>query len=565
MSDTDAKSRYRITSSIVWLIICAAIIRGFHVYCWPQIVWGMNHMTVSAAKQLWIYGSVYGDFPLAPLPPYLLAIPSWLTSLPPGRFVTGATVIIGVLHAVGFYFWLLSLRVPGPLRQFSCLALLFLPFLNGYTSLGSLQTSLAATVTLCVAALINIQLQYPSWRSMILVLFLSGCLPWIRAEYCLLLPLYLVVIVIAESLRANGESLIKSVKLSAGVFVALSIGAISAMSWRHMTGGEFALAPREYSCWTFLDGVPSRWLERDSADYSEYERRLVGVEHFGHPAEYGYSLPTMALRNPGETWQKFAWSLPRWWQQLCLRDQTVPRPAALLALIGLLFLLRRPWASRCVRSGLRKSSLIIMTLPVAAIMIHPEYLHPAYAAICCLMSYGALAAISVIRGLWPTFHIRRGLLLMVFALCFGMEYLYFRSGANLADRGDESRIGWELDRLMQKHSLRNVVIDPYSGTIDGSCRTALLNWHLEQQNRSRANEPGSNPPLPMNVFELVSDAEERKIDTVIVWGPDSSLDKLEVQQKWNGLGFRVIDQNTINAGANHQWGITIFHRKTDVQ
>ena len=503
-------------------LLIAAIVRGGHIAAFPQIVWGMNHLTASTAKAILTGGLTETAIPLPMLPPAVLALLASLLDAPPGRLIPGVMVAASVLDAAAFWAWIGSVGLSRRVRWVAAACYLAVPFLCGSTGLGSVQTMLGGTLLLTAATLINTTLRTASSTSAALLAAAILPVASVRTELLVMLPIVTGLTLLAGPSGAGKLAV-------AAVLVGLIASTIAALTLRTVTGQTPQLSDGRYACWTFLDGTPEAWLGPD--DDSEFERRAVGLRYFGTPADHDDSLRQMVLANPGRSAAKFVLSLPRWARQLGRRDQVLPIYAAAFALVGIAAMLLSPHAARR-RQLLRLVALIVATLPVAAVMIHAEYLRPAIHAVLVLIAVGVDAIAAVVVRLTRRRIGRPIVLGLTVCLVIGMTLLASKSGAHLSDRTPPEDLATLVDAA---DATGTIAIAPDDPVVDSLTRTPLVNRSL-----GRHDLPGEVPPRGLDVFAAVASDQQRPT-VVVLWSRGQPLET----EPWLALGYAIRRTNEV--------------------
>ncbi len=546
-----------VRKQLIWFLVCVLLVRVCHICVMPTLLLGMNPGVACSAKMLLQNSANDNNFSFPPLPAMLMAVPALLFDVSPGSLIAAFVAGYSLLYALAFWAWLTSLRINGRLRWYSCWLFLFLPLNNGYEGLDSSQTLLAGLLFMVVALLFHLELGDSSRRRWWLLIATTVLLPMTRTEYCILLPLYLATVTPAYAYFSERFSARRLLSGCAAIAAGLCCGIVIAIAIRLFLTGEFGIVPPEYTCWTFLDGVPSNWLK--PSDETEFARRMVGIERFGHPAEYDYSLAAMIITHPVSAIEKFVGNIPRWFFELGGRAQVLPKPAAVFVLVGLVAMLRLRLAGRKKLLLAQLLSTIMMTAPMIGVMLYAEYLRPAYVALCVLMAHG----INVVSQWfhWRVMRLsRRTCQHMLVALCcLGMECFYFYSGAHHPDALVLSPVGKMADELVVENGIRRLIIDPYSSVIDATSKTALWNHTLEHSFIDRVGRSTTEPATAIDVLESYRVGREVLASPgarigVLIWA--SQAERPELDQRiatWRSLQFDLQSISEISTSNHQTW------------
>ncbi len=399
-------------------------------------------------------------------------------------------------------------------------------------------------------------------------------LPWLlaltRVEYVLLLPLY--VLLRSVSRRIAGLSRHHGI-LWFGVVGSLLLGLLTNIVFRGLTTGDYAVAPGQYSCWTFLDGTPPSWLR--PGDDTEWKRVQTGMQFFGDPADYDYSLFRIVRAHPGMTVKKFLGNIPAWCFELGRRHVVVPLPLSLLACLGAVVLLGQSIACRrkLATTGVMLS-LILMTLPIACLMVYSEYLMPALAGICLLAGYGADWSVRrVVRlgtGFRQSTYRYLGLASLVLLMCGLNEFLLVRGGGLLPGTINRTCLADFVDVLPRQPQRRDVIaLDPYSAEVDICSRVEIRNVS------PRAEGFGNKSVEPPNEIDSASadhpspaalrswQEKVQGIDTAVVWqdGGEPDAEFRTRLSRWLTAGFSREQDIVLKNSAGHQFVVQVLRRE----
>ncbi len=559
------------TKQFVGFLLAVSCIRGLHIMAMPTLLLGMNPAVACSAKLLIQNTGNDYNFSFPPLSALAMVVPAYWLDVPPGLLINYFVFFYSLLYAWAFWLWLTSIGIVGRLRLFSCLIFLFLPLNNGYEGFDSSQTLLAGLLFLYLAVLLNYQLQRTNCWQMAGLFILSAMLPMTRTEYVVLVPAYLVVLFLAHRFinwmialgrfsKRNAAELgawrVGIVSILLPILSGLGLGVISAVGFRYYLTGKIGVVPPEYTCWTFLDGVPASWLA--PTDESEFARRKVGIERFGHPSQYDYSLLSMIWAHPLAFVEKFVLNVPRWFFELGGRAQVLPKPTAMFAIVGLMGLLILRATSRRRQILVHTVAMIAMTIPMIGVMLYAEYLRPAFIALCPATALGIFAVGSMLSKFALGISSRLYQWSLVCFVCCGMEVLYFYSGANHPDAPVLNSIATLVDSKDHSHFRSRTLLDPYSSVIDSVCVSEIGNHALEKDHVERFGRSRTEPATEFDLIVIYGQAEKSIIDknagSILVWRRED--ERREFQQRidaWKNLGFSLHHLQEIVAANQQVW------------
>jgi hypothetical protein len=388
-----------------------------------------------------------------------------------------------------------------------------------------------------------------------LLAMLAASIVLFRAEYVIFVPLYFVLAWLFRRLGPDAAIPAREALAAGTVCLGVGLGAAAVMAFRAADSGQFELVPREYSCWTFLDGTPQAWLR--PGDDSEADRVRRGIDRFRHPAQFGYSLTAMMLNNPKDTARKFFLNLPRWLHQLGRRHVVAPLPLTALAVISLA--LRgtgKEFFAKAAAPLATLAAVILMTCSLALLMVYAEYMTPAFGALCVLAADGLLQLVALVvtrrrplaarmtTAAWCT-----ALVLLVLI----MEFLLFRGGGRLVDVSDMRDVAEALDQRMRARSVAaTVLIDPYNYVLDCDCRTNVVNRQLYRAQHHR--EYGFTFMHPTLALDSPLD-EEMGLEDILLW-TDENAAPGEIQSRlawWAARGFALEHAVRIEDRLGRRW------------
>jgi hypothetical protein len=457
------------------------------------------------------------------------------------------------------------LRVPAALETTGLLMFLWLPLTNSYEGFDNFPVVMAAAAFFAAMALgrwVSIESLRPIHWAMLLAI--AWLMVLFRAEYVLFVPLYFALALLFRQFFGQAPRVTAREAAAAGtVCLGVALGALSVAAFHRAESGQFHLVPPEYSCWTFLDGTPAAWLQ--PGDDSETRRVARGIEHFGHPEQYGYSLRKIILANPGATARKFLLNLPRWLHQLGRRHVVAPLPLAVLALAALA--IRTTGFARYAPGQSPLGTLaatILMTCPLALLIVYAEYMTPAYGALCVLAADGLLQLLALIpsRGLpLAANNLRRLGGAAVFLMCATMELLLFRGGGTLADVSDQREIAVAVDRQWAEESgPPPVLLDPYSYVLDCDCRGRIVNRLLYRAEDRW--EYGFDPMDPLAAAASPA-AMSVGLERAVLWSEEKvGSDVMEKRLAlWRAGGFRVERVTRFESSDDRRWAVYFLKRE----
>lgn len=514
------------------------LVRLVHLALLGTPLTGMNPKMAVLAKD-WLqfgFGAALVDVP--PGPVCLLAALSGLVGAQPAGLIPLVLLIAHLCLAAGFWCWLKALRPDNDLAATSLMLFVFLPAHNSYVGLDNFPVLFAAAAFLGAVSIWHQSLDGPLRRKSVLwLLVLSTAIGMFRGEYLFFLPLYFVVFCGLH--RVWQERCPPRIAWATALvmIVALGIGTSTMLFFRPFNSRSFALVPPDYTCWTFLDGTPSAW--QTPADRSEADRVRRGIEHFGHPAEYGYSVRRMVLSNPGQTVSKFVLNLPAWLYELGRRHVVVPLPLAVFAAWGAVVLLRRRGRQVTDTCWPATLAMILMTVFLAALIISARYMMPAFGAVCVLAAAGLLAAFAWLRRVLPPGAEQHIVWWFgIVSVCAGLELCLLRGGGLLRDAPDVRPVARYLDERFGGLQRVPLVIDPNSDAIDGGCRANICNrWIYRAQGWTRF---GVDPKDPL-AAALSPEAAACDLHTAVLWvagDGNAPADRQRLAQ-WTEAGFRL--------------------------
>ncbi len=555
------QSRIGSTKELLAFVGLVLVVRWVHIVQIPSLLTGMNPSIAVSAKALIESGISEMNPGIPPLSPVLLALPSFALDRVPGALMSWFIMAVNGFYAIVFWFWLCSLPAIRPVRMVASAAFLFLPMHNGYDGLDSVQTLLAGAIFLAVATLFNNYIIRPKAQKLVAAAFFASLLPLTRNEYGLLLPWYVFLVTAGSFAFLRMVPLGRYLIFFAVAIGGLALGGLAEMAFQYHSRQKVALIVSDHLCWTFLDGVPASWLSPE--DNSEYDRRMVGIRKFGHPSQYDYSLVDLMRANPGATFEKFYLNIPRWLTEIGGRLQILPFPAAILAVLGFVMLVRRPPRKRRTMIAIQTASLILTTVPLIVIMLYAEYLRPVYPAACLLMGYGVLAVSVAVCRVVSRLSTKGSLWAITGILVVGMECCYFWSGANYPDMPNYDPMGTALDQMAAHREIEEVLLDPYVGAVDVSSRVRVLNPALAREYLHQIGESRTQPIVEISPSDLFETVGRAKINAVFLWGMETK-GQTELQNaldRWQRRGFHLVESQRIS-GPNYDWSVALCVRET---
>jgi hypothetical protein len=329
------------------------------------------------------------------------------------------------------------------------------------------------------------------------------------------------------------------------------------MVLRHQESGHFALVARDYACWAFLDGTPPAW--QSPADQSEADRVRSGIRHFGHPAEYGYSASRMMLQHPLKTATKFVLNLPSWLFELGRRHVVVPLPLALLAAWGAALMVRRRGPPGIQTCWPALFAAILMTLPLAVLIVSARYLMPSFGAVCVLAAAGLLAVLAwcqrLLRGKVPLRAVWWGGMVTT---CMALELLLLRGGGLLRDAPNLRPVARYLDEHFAGPPRVPLVLDPHRDAIDGDCRADICNRRIYRtQGLSQYGFDLRDPWAAARSPEAATLA----VRTVVFWaaGTGDAPDDRRRLAQWQQAGYVLHRVDATPENASPRYTIFVLH------
>ncbi len=482
INDADT-SRWTPRLELPVLLGMVLLVRSVHLSLLGTSLTGMNPKMAVLAKD-WIqygFGATFIDVP--PGPVLLLASVTSFVGLPPTDLIPFVLLIAHLVLATGFWCWLRSLRPSRDVEVTSLVLFVFVPCNNSYVGFDNYPVLFAAAAFFGATGIWHKTIDRPcTRRSWLWLIVLAASISMFRGEYLVFLPLYLVVVYAGYRLLHGTFPPLRASVAASIMLAALVGGGLAVMLFRHFESGQFALVSKDYTCWAFLDGTPPAWQK--PGDRSEADRVQSGIAHFGHPARYGYSAPSMIRQNLGKTIIKFVLNLPSWLFELGRRHVVLPLPLAALAALGAVSVLRRRTIAATETRWPAVFAAILMTLPLAGLIVSARYMMPAYAAMCVFSAAGLLTVFAWIHRVWMHRLGSRGpgqraiwWTGMVLA-CVGLELLLLRGGGLLRDAPDLRRVARYLEDQFGGPRRMPLMLDPYSDNIDGDCRANICNRRI---------------------------------------------------------------------------------------
>jgi hypothetical protein len=197
----------------------------------------------------------------------------------------------------------------------------------------------------CTAVLLALRLQLaPRWRWIAAIaLALCGALASLaRTEALMGLLLGGVVVLAGARWLFAAERRARARKIAVVALLGAALGATSVVSLRARLVGEATLSNKDYSYYTFLDGVPwiMCWVHGGDCK-NEHARNRFAASLFGSSAEMKSSIVRASLSHPLYSIERAVFKLPELLYRTLLKPFSLGPPLTLLALYGVLLLRRR--------------------------------------------------------------------------------------------------------------------------------------------------------------------------------------------------------------------------------
>ncbi|NLX55455.1 MAG: hypothetical protein GXY58_10110 [Planctomycetaceae bacterium] len=550
---TCAGSPRRELRRLLGFLALVLVVRLVHVLLLGTPLTGMNPKMAVLAKDWIQLGWGTAQLGVPPGPVCLLAALSGLLGLPPGSLIPLVLIIAHLCLAAGFWYWLKSLQLDDELAVTSLLLCTFLPAHNSYVGLDNYPVVFAAAAFFGALAIWHASLRRAlSWPSLLGLAVLAAAIGTFRGEYVLFLPLYFAFFAGCHAIQRGVWPPRTAWVPACIMLVAVVAGTCTASIGRPRQAG-LTVVPPQYMCWTFLDGTPPAW--QTPSDSSEADRVRRGIEHFGHPADYDYSVPRMIWSHPGQTVAKFVLNLPSWLFELGRRHVVVPLPLALVAAWGAVVLYRRRGRSGAGICWPATLATVLMTVFLPLLIVSARYMLPAFPALCVLGAAGLLA-------LWGGLHrcgfqltgLRGARWAAMAAVCAGLELLLLRGGGLLRDAPDLRPVAKYVDEQFGRLPRPPLLIDPDSMAIDGACRAMICNrWICQAEGWAQFSVHAKDPLAAA----LSPEAAALGLDTVVFWVPGDVVtpDGQRRLDQWTQAGYRLQQTYVTPAGALPQYTI----------
>lgn len=519
------------------------LVRVVHLSLLGTSLTGMNPKMAVLAKDWTQYGFGATFIDVPPGPVLMLASLASFAGRPPTDLIPFVLLIAHVCLAIGFWYWLRSLRPSHDLAVTSLVLFVFLPCHNSYIGFDNYPVLFAAAAFFGATSIWHATIGGPcSIRSWLGLLVLTASIVQFRGEYLVFLPLYLAIFYGCHRL-SHGEFPPPRTSAAALVMVAaLGGGICGVLLFRQLESGQLGLVSKDYTCWAFLDGTPPAWQK--PGDGSEADRVRSGMEHFGHPAQYGYSAPSMAWHHRGKTLQKFVLNLPSWLYELGRRHVVVPLPLAALAVLGAVTAVRFRSPTLSETRWPAAFAAILMTLPLAGLIISARYMIPASGAMCVLAAAGLLAVFTWLHRIACRGMDGRAIWWIGLAVtCVGLELLLLRGGGLLRDAPNMRRVASYVEGRFGGPQRVPLVLDPYSDNIDAECRANVCNRRIYRE--LGLSMYGFDPRDPL-AAATSSAAAALGLRTAVFWtegNGDAPADRERLRQ-WEQAGFRLSQVHT---------------------
>jgi hypothetical protein len=538
-------------------LFVVVLVRLSHFALMPTLLYGMVFREVLGAKRVLDWGLGEALLPSAPFVAGLLAGVSKLTGRTPLEILPIVLLVIHVLMAHAFWLWTNQVVQDrfGWTRFSALLLFVFFPGLNSYEGIRNPAALLAASCALYI--LVGVRedssergpKQRLRWNLALGAVVMMLC----RTEYIVLLPAYFGMTFLASRWSSGRARVGVSYRSWAPVVVGMACGMLLTMAVRKIDANEFSTARAGYTTYTFLDGSPARWLS--PSDDSELERIARGVEHFGEPEKYDYSLFRMILANPLVTGEKCALNIPRWIFELGWRHVVFPVPFFALFILGCIGMVcgraHHDAKHEHVVDWVAVWSALGMTIPLVGMMLYAEYMAIAFSSLCVGTAFGLelILRLAKIRGSQLLF--ARAILLGLTIV--GLEGLSFRAGGGLPNQDPypAALVHGLSDELSGEHSMK-VIVDPADHVIECALPFPVANQWV--RNRIWMEDYGRIPPhrnfqAKEPMISLIESHPELlpQIDGVLLPIKDDRADDRNAAEgrealalAWEKLGFRHV-------------------------
>ncbi len=171
------------------------LVRVVHLSLLGTSLTGMNPKMAVLAKDWTQYGFGATFIDVPPGPVLMLASLASFAGRPPTDLIPFVLLIAHVCLAIGFWFWLRSLRPGRDLQVTSLVLFVFLPCHNSYIGFDNYPVLFAAAAFFGATSIWHATIDGPcSHRSWLWLIVLTASIVQFRGEYLVFLPLYLVII-----------------------------------------------------------------------------------------------------------------------------------------------------------------------------------------------------------------------------------------------------------------------------------------------------------------------------------------------------------------------------------